>query len=198
MAVGLKIEGVSFDVDALKARPEHAAVLGRVFTSWSLIEGTIAGLLGLMMHADERAALAILQTFRTNNARVDAVRKVGAEMLSEEHKADFDSLMKAVTKYATERNAIAHNLWGMAESEPDLVYRLPMSAISGLVVRAPTMTPDQIDAWVSPIKAQMKSFTLADLEQLEQQGQQVLHRVMSETTGKMFRLAVAAKSSGVA
>jgi len=194
----LQIGGVSFDVDALKARPEHAAVLGRVFTSWSLIEGTIAALLGLMMHADDRAALAILRTFRTNSARVEAVRKVGAEMLPEEHKADFDSLMKAVLNYATERNAIAHNLWGMAEGEPDLVYRVPMSAISGLIVRAPTMRSEQIGAWVDPIAAEIKSFTLAELEQLEQQGQQVLHRVMSETTGKMFRLAVAARKSGAA
>jgi len=196
MPTGLAIENISFDVDALTARPEHAAVLGRIFTSWSLIEGTIAGLLGIMMHADDRAAIAILQTFRTNSARVEAVRKVGAEMLAEEFKADFDGLMKAVLSYATERNAIAHNLWGVTEDEPDLVYRMPMSVMSGLVVKASKLDTDEILAYVEPVKAQMKAITLAELEQLEQQGQEILHRVMKEVTGKMFRQAVAAQSSG--
>ena len=198
MPIGLKIDDISFDVDALKARPQHAAVLGRIFTSWSLIEGTIAGLLGVMMHADDRAALAMLQTFRSNSARVDAVRKVGAAMLAEEYKGDFDKLMKAVLSYATERNAIAHNLWGVSDDEPNLVYRIPMSAISGLVVKSTTMSTDDMLAYVDPIRAKIEAFTLAKLEQLEGQGQHVLHHVMSETTGKMFRQAVAARSFGVA
>lgn len=193
MSIGLQIEGVSFDVDALKARPQHAAVLGRIFTSWSLIEGTIAALLGLMMHADERAALAVLQTFHNNHARVDAVRKVGAEMLAEEFKGDFDNLMKEVLNYATERNAIAHHLWGVCDDKPALVYRIPMSAVCGIVVKSPAMDVKKINEYLDLIKAKMDTFTLAELEQIEQQGQDILRRVMSETTKKAFNQAATAQ-----
>lgn len=192
MPTGLSIENVSFDADALKARPQHAAVLGRIFTSWSLLEGTIAGLLGLMMHADERAALAILQTFKTNYARVEAVRKVGNEMLAPAVKEKFDDLMKAILKYATERNAIAHNLWGVDDSEIDLVYRMPISAMSSVVVKASKLNTDEMLAHAACIKEQMKAVSLSELEQLEQAGQQLLRRVMKEVTGKMFRHALAA------
>jgi len=65
-------------------------------------------------------------------------------------------------------------------------------------VKAPTMEPDEIETWVEPIKAEMKSFTLEQLEQLEQQGAQILYRVMSETTGRAFRRAIAASKASKA
>lgn len=47
MPSGIEVDGISFNELALVNRPEHAAVLGRIFTSWSLIESSITALLGL-------------------------------------------------------------------------------------------------------------------------------------------------------
>lgn len=182
MPAGVEIDGISFTELALLDRPDHAAVLGRIFTSWSLIEASIAGLLGLMMHADQRAALAILSTFRTNSSRVQAVRKVGKEMLDATMQADFDALMKEVLAYAEERNAIAHNLWGVKDDELEVVYRMPMTTLSDFVVAAPHQMTIDADNIVASFKSQMTSFTVLDLEQLEKRGRDVLKRVMTETT----------------
>ncbi len=182
MPAGVEIDGISFTELALLERPDHAAVLGRIFTSWSLIEASIAGLLGLMMHADQRAALAILSTFRTNSSRVQAVRKVGKEMLDATMQADFDALMKEVLAYAEERNAIAHNLWGVKDDELEVVYRMPMTTLSDFVVAAPHQMTIDADNIVASFKSQMTSFTVLDLEQLEKRGRDVLKRVMTETT----------------
>lgn len=194
MSPGLQIENITFKAESLRDRPEHAAVLGRIFTSWSLIEGAIAGLLGLMMNADQRAALAVLQTFRTNSSRVGAVRKVGAEILDSNLRADFDDMMKEVLSYAEERNAIAHNLWGVSDTEPSYVYRIPMAALSGIAVRAPSMDYDAMMAHVTPIKDDMKRFTVEDLEAIERKGEDVLKRVVKELAKTMHSQALAKHS----
>lgn len=48
MPSGIEVDGISFNELALVNRPEHAAVLDRIFTSWSLIESSITALLGLL------------------------------------------------------------------------------------------------------------------------------------------------------
>lgn len=189
MKIGIEIDEISFSQVALADRPEHAAVLGRIFTSWSLIEATVAGLLGLMMHADHRAALAVLKTFNSNFSRVNAVRKIGKDMLDASVWEDFDNLMKEVLAYANERNKIAHSLWGVDKDQPDLVVRIPMSVIPNLVVRAPHMTSPMTEEFLASLRSEMTSFTVAKLEQIEQQGRDVLERVMKEATNKTFLLA---------
>lgn len=142
------------------------------------------------MHADYRAALAILETFRTNSSRVQAVKKVGKQMLDPGAQEAFNDLMKEVLAYAEQRNKIAHNLWGVKDGEPDVVYRMPMTAISNFVVEAPEKPTYNAEELAASFRAQMQQFTVADLEQLEQRGRDVLHRVMTETTQKGYARAV--------
>lgn len=184
MPAVVKISDIDFSGQALIERPEHAAVLGRIFTSWSLIEGTVAGLLGLMMHADARAAVAILSTFRSNSSRVNAVKKVGKEMLDPSAREAFNALMKEVLDYAEERNAIAHNLWGVKEGEPDLIYRMPMATYSNFVVRLPHTTDFDVQKIIDDFESNMTAFTVAGLEELEQRGMDVHDKVMREMTSK--------------
>lgn len=190
MPAGVAVDGISFTDLALVDRPDHAAVLGRIFTSWSLIEASVASLLGLMMHADHRAALAIMGTYRTNSNRVQAVRKVGKEMLDETLHPGFDTLMKDVLAYAEERNAIAHNLWGAKDDEPDIVYRMPMAAIPNFVIETTHKAACNAEGVIASIKGQIAAFTVADLERLEERGRHVLKRVMTETTQKGYARAV--------
>ncbi|WP_373981674.1 hypothetical protein LN047_10180 [Achromobacter sp. JD417] len=185
MPVGIEIDGIAFSELALVDRPIHAAVLGRIFTSWSLIESSITALLGLMMHDDHRAALAILETFKNNSSRVEAVRRVGKEVLDASLRQDFDELMKDVLSYARERNAIAHGLWGSRKSEYEVVYRMPVSALATFIVEAPHKTDHDTGALLDSFKEQIRMLTVDDLERIEQKGRDLLRRLMSETTQKM-------------
>ncbi len=197
MPAGLKIEEIAFDETALKSRPEHAAILGRIFTSWSLIEGAVAGLLGLMMHAEPRAAVAILETFKANSSRVEAVRKVGKAILDPSKKQEFDDLMKEVLEYAKERNKIAHNIWGSHPNRNDVIYRIPISTISNLFVKTPYLKKVNTAALLAEMKAEMKEISLDDLIALEDRGVSILHKVMTATTQKGYEVAVQVESPNV-
>lgn len=186
MPVGIEIDGIAFSELALVDRPIHAAALGRIFTSWSLIESSITALLGLMMHGDHRAALAILETFKNNSSRVEAVRRVGKEVLDASLRHDFDELMKDVLSYARERNAIAHGLWGTRKAEREVVYRMPVSALSSVIVEAPHKTDHDTGALLDSFKDEITTLTVDDLERIEQKGRDLLRRVMSETTQKVY------------
>jgi hypothetical protein len=190
MPSGIEVDGISFNELALVNRPEHAAVLGRIFTSWSLIESSITALLGLMMHGDHRAALALLDSFNSNHSRVQAVRKIGKEVLDASVREDFDALMNDVLSYARERNAIAHSLWGSHEDKPECVYRMPMAALSSKLVEAPNTPTVDAEAFVSSLKKDIATLSVADLERTEQKGRDLLFRVMTETTNKVYSRAL--------
>ena len=190
MPVGITVEDIVFSELALVDRPDHAAVLGRIFTSWSLIEGCITAILGLMMHTNHLAALALLESFKTNNSRVNAVRKIGAKMLDASLTHDFDKLMGDVLSYARERNNIAHGLWGAHKANPDLVYRMPMAAMSKFAIESPgNINNHNVDAIMEAFKNDIQEFTLNDLEELEKRGRLILQRVMKETTKKLYSRA---------
>ena len=186
MPIGITIDGIAFSELALVDRPVHAAILGRIFTSWSLIEGSITGLLGLMLHDDHRAAIAILETFKTNNSRVEAVKRIGKEILEASLFHDFEQLMKDVLSYAKKRNDIAHSLWGSHEDMHEIVYRMSMPTFSRFIVEIPTKTDHDTDAILSSFKNHIKALTVDDLERIENEGRDLLLRVMKETTNKAY------------
>jgi enoyl-CoA hydratase/carnithine racemase len=186
LATGIKIDGIEFSELSLVDRPVHAAVLGRIFTSWSLIESSITALLGLMMHDDHRAALAILESFRNNSSRVEAVRRIGKKVLDASLRQHFDDLMKDVISYAKERNSIAHGLWGSHEDEHENVYRMSIEKFSTFVVESPNITDIDAEVMLDSFKKEITVFTVDDLKQLEQKGIDLLCRVMGETTNKAY------------
>jgi hypothetical protein len=190
MPTGMELDGINFSELALVDRPNHAAALGRIFTSWSLIEASIATLLGLMMHDDHRAALALLGSFKSNSARIGAVRKTGKEVLDASLFEEFDKVMKDVLSYAEERNAIAHGVWGSCKGKPEIVYRMSMENFTRFFIEAIHRSAEETLAQLDSFKAAFKTFTLDELDRIEQRGQDVLQRVMKETTKKSYSRAL--------
>ncbi|PVX35030.1 hypothetical protein [Janthinobacterium sp. 78] len=190
MPVGLDVDGIIFSEVALVDRPSHAAALGRIFTSWSLIEASIASLLGLMMHTDHNAALALLGTFKSNSARIDAIRKTGKQLLDASLFKEFDDVMKDVLSYAEERNAIAHGVWGSCKEKPEIVYRMPMNNFTRFLLETANSSADEILGKLESFKTSFTTFTLDNLERIEQQGRDVLSRAMAETMKKSYSLAL--------
>lgn len=190
MPIGMEFEGITFSELALADRPIHAATLGRIFTSWSLIEASVASLLGLMMHNDHRAALALLASFKTNSARINAVRKTGKEVLEASLFEDFEKVMKDVLSYAEERNSIAHGVWGSCKAEPEIVYRMSIESFTRSVIVVNHMSADKALTELTAVRSTFAKFTADELNQIEQRGREMLQRVMKETTKKAYSLAL--------
>ena len=183
MPFGIIVEGIDFSESSLVIRPKHAAVLGRIFTSWSLIESCVTAILGLMMHTDDIIAATLLENFPNNSGRLKSVRRIGSRVLSDSVAEEFDKLMQDVEKYARERNKIAHGLWGSHRDFPDLVYRMPMASLSKFVIESPSkINKFDVDEILNSFKSAIEEFTLDSLEELESRGKLILERVMKETT----------------
>src|SRR3546814_9310845 len=100
--------------------------LGEIVTSFSLIEGFIGGIYGMLRHQTIEQGIESLQALSTNAKRVQAVRnEIAANSLLSVDQT-HDDLMKQVLSYAEKRNKIAHGIWGAHPAHTDLIYRLPV------------------------------------------------------------------------
>lgn len=168
---------IEFSDTALEHRPQHAAVLGRIFTTWSLVEGAVSSILGNLMHSNHRAAIALLGQFRTNKARLAAVKKVAAEMIAEQELPSFIDLMGRVAKHANIRNDIAHGVWGTRQDRPDAVFRLPLQDYSNLIIELVPAAKSGKSPLpiVQNLLAKAEIFTLDRLLAIESEGRSLLH-----------------------
>lgn len=79
--IGMKAFGLEFSNEALLKRPEHAAAIGRIMGLFSLIEAAVASILGHLMHDNHRAAVALMDSFRSNQARLAADKRTLVRIL---------------------------------------------------------------------------------------------------------------------
>jgi hypothetical protein len=178
MPIGFELDGIAFTPDTLAGHPEHAALLGQVVTSFSLVEGVIGGIYGLLRHQEIDAALEDLKALSTNAKRVQAVRQAIATHPTLSADPENDLLMKAVLSYAEARNKIAHGIWGSRSDQADIVYRLPVKKwinfAGGLVAGWTSGTAmDQIDA----LAGLVEEYSVSDLHALQLEGVDLLERV---------------------
>lgn len=175
MPIGFELDGIAFTPDTMAGRPEHAGLLGQVVTSFSLIEGVIGGVYGLIRHQEIEAALEELKGLSTNARRVQAVRQAIAAHPILSADPAIDLLMKSVLSYAEKRNKIAHGLWGSHPERPDIVYRLPVKkwinfAASLVAAQTSGASIAQIDALSDLIEA----YSVTDLQAIQSEGEQLL------------------------
>lgn len=178
MPKGFEIDGFSFTSEGLKALPAHAALLGEIVTAFSLIEGVIGGIFGMLRHQTIDQGIEELQALSTNAKRVQAVRQEIAANASLKADPLHDILMKKVLSYAEKRNKIAHGLWGGHADQPNVVYRLPVKKwinfIAG-VVRSGTDGTSIEKA--NELKTHLEAYDLSALESLKFEGDELLGEV---------------------
>jgi hypothetical protein len=99
-------------------RPRTAALIGQCVSSWSQVEAQEAILLGLLFEAanTEATMAAFLQV---HNAGVQRrmIEAAGAEKLKSDEIQMLRALTDVIKTMGTERNHIAHGVWGVC---PDL------------------------------------------------------------------------------
>lgn len=180
MPYGFEIDEIAFSPDSLSSHTAHASVLGRIVSSFSLIEGVIGGIYGLLKHKDIDEALEELKQLSSNSKRVQAVRE--AIRLEPQHPmaAKLEDLMKRALSYAEQRNKIAHGLWGTKAGSIDIVHRIPVKKwivfLAPLISKGTSGTATQsADALASTIE----EYSLNDLISLEDDGNLLLKEVMT-------------------
>ncbi|MCC8556489.1 hypothetical protein [Xanthomonas vesicatoria] len=178
MATGLQMEGIYFTADGLKGCPTHAASLGEIVTAFSLIEGVVGGIYGMLRHQNIDQGVEELQKLSTNAKRVNAVRKeIGINALLSDD-ASHDELMKRVLNYAEKRNKIAHGVWGSRLGQQDFVYCLPVKKFINFMARAVSAgTSGKPLELMEELKAHVEIYDLAALAALKLDGENLLTEV---------------------
>lgn len=185
MPVGVEVEGVTYASASLKNHVQHAAALGRIVANYAQIEAAIGGILGLMMKADMEAAIVVLSKIKSSSAQIQTTRAVAESTLAPAEAAQLNTLLGRVSNHAERRNKVAHGLWGAKASEPDTVYRLPLTALAKFMVRIPHQFKSGQEPSVADVASRRESYTLQDLLTIEAEGEQVHRDVMTYYTQKV-------------
>lgn len=178
MPWGLRLDDVEFTTETLDEHPEHAAVVGRIVTSFSLIEGIVGAVYGFVKHEAIEDALKELKRMRGNRERVAAIQKTLEQNPSSAHAMKTTLMLERVLKYAEQRNKVAHGLWGRKTSKPDVLYHLPLKKV--ILFAAPLIANGTAGKPVKGVKmlaAAISHYTLADLQAVEEEGKETLAEV---------------------
>jgi hypothetical protein len=137
------VDDITFRSEALSERPELAACIARVASSWARIEVMLGFLLGEMLGTEARTGVRMYLALTGSSAQ-DASLSAAAEFcLSADLQEEFTSLRREVRSCARQRNTIVHGIWGVTPKLPtSLVYCPPNSLIQGIADAAqPNGTP---------------------------------------------------------
>lgn len=167
--------GIKFNESALDSHPAHSALLGEIVTSFSMIESMIGGVYGMLRHETIEEGIEQLALMRSNNVRVEAVRKLLAE--SDKLPSEFlgDKLMLEILSYAEKRNKIAHGIWGTNVEKADECYRIPVKKfIPYLASIVRSGTDGTSMEKLKLLESYIETYTIASLKQIKAQGDELL------------------------
>ena len=176
MQIGFEIDSVKFSLTSLDDLPSHATALARIFTSFSLIEGAVGGVYGLLKHQEYNSAVEELKALGTNVKRVAAVRKIIKERLPVGERAVLDDVMRRVLLHAEKRNKVAHGIWGTHPNN-DTLYRLP---VRQWITFLASMIPNAGDAGdiIDDLNEHMEEWSMEDFINLEREGADLLRDIL--------------------
>lgn len=187
MEMGFEISDVKFSLQSLDTHPDYATSLTRIFTGFSLIEGTVGGIYGLLRHQDYETALEELKKLGSNARRVAEVRKLIKSELTAAEAQPLDALMKEILLHAEQRNKVAHGIWG-TEPGADHLYRLPVKQWINFLASLMPNASDASDI-IDELNEHMETWSLDDLAALEREGERLLEAIMAQFNALSRRAA---------
>jgi hypothetical protein len=108
---------VKIDIqDALALHPELGLYIARIANAWSNVEFLMAQLLGRLMNAEARPALALYKSLTSHRAQREALKAAAAATLRPSISSRVEKLMKEARRRADERNRIVHAMWGASSA----------------------------------------------------------------------------------
>ena len=179
MTVGFSLDNIEFSPDTLRKLPNHSALLGQIVTSFSLIEGVVGGIYGMLRHQDIEAAVQHLKDLRTNAMRVHAVKKEIENDATLSLVPANAELMDAILRYAEKRNKVAHGIWGYDADKPDMAFRLPVKKWINFVAKiVASGTAGNSDEQIDELKSELEEYSLDMLQSLKTEGTAILQAVL--------------------
>lgn len=118
-----KYEGRSYAIGAkvIEQRPEFVRAIGGCLTLWPFVEHQMAMVLGILLKADNEAAIAVYNVLRTGRTQRDALNAAASTTLSTEMWRAFQAMLSVLETTERECAALAHGHWGVLDDFQDRV-----------------------------------------------------------------------------
>lgn len=104
---------VSVGNDIPGRMPELDALIGRCLMIWPPAEAEMALVLGLLLGAENAAAMAVFQSLRRSSSQREAIAEAGKIRLPPSDQDLLNAVLNVHKSIEAERNALAHGHFGM-------------------------------------------------------------------------------------
>ncbi len=106
--------------DTMAKRPKLAMMIAHCIAQWSEIEIHLGALLALILHANEKAAVAMYAGVENRAAQLRLIDAAAEASLPTEYYNAISVLLTAIVRPATkERDRLAHWTWGYSDELPE-------------------------------------------------------------------------------
>src|SRR5829696_3925986 len=105
----------------LDERPELAALVGRCIALWTEVELQMALILAAVLKANTAGAVAVFLALKNVRTRRDVLEAAAKATLSGEALKIFGAFLTYHRSVETQRNDLAHGIFGVAEAIPDAI-----------------------------------------------------------------------------
>jgi hypothetical protein len=121
--------------DTMARRPRLAVMIAHCIAQWSEVEIHLGALLAFILHANEKAAVAMYAGVENRAAQLRLIDAAAEASLRPRHYAAISALLTSIVRPAVkERDRLAHWTWGYSNELPDaLVIANPQSTLSSLM-----------------------------------------------------------------
>jgi hypothetical protein len=114
------------DTDCMGRRPTIAVKIAHCISRWAEIETYLGAFLAFILHADERAALAMYSSLENRKAQLRLISAAAEAMLEPTHSDIVSTLMTNIIRpVMKERDKLAHWTWGYSDDLPDALLLAP-------------------------------------------------------------------------
>ncbi|WFU80942.1 hypothetical protein QA645_42145 [Bradyrhizobium sp. CIAT3101] len=170
-------KGAKIDIGThvLQQRPELQAVIGDCLLSWPFVEAEMAVLLGLLIGAENQAAMAVFQSMRRSQAQREAISEAARYAISPQDQELLSAILNVHKSAEAERNALAHGHFGTSTKLPnDLIWQTTNDYLTFRAQMALT-NATWSDETHQSLLASIWVYTLKDLKMIEQDIKHLAH-----------------------
>lgn len=150
----------------LTERAEVASFMAQILSMWTEMESEMAQVLGKMADTDAHTAMIIYTAVSNEGAQKAMLQGLARNKLKQADLEALESILSEIRDVGTDRNKIAHGVWGISDDYEDAVFYsnprdflLVLSEIHSAFQRGENKKVDELNKkWPNPIGYKKEDF----------------------------------------
>jgi hypothetical protein len=158
--------GYSIGAGAINVRPEFVAAIGRCVAFWSFVEHQLAVLLGVVLKAENEAAIAVFAKLRRSSNQKETVEVAARIALDQQTQRLLSAILAVYRSVEAQQNDIVHGCWGVIGDRADLATWVAAEHHSVWNTKVLTSEDKGIHVGHEDLRGRLFVYTLKDLDEI--------------------------------